>query len=297
MRIEMTSALDCYNLGTLARQNGDFAGTIAGFDACLNASPHPRLESLAWYNLSEVIFLNFDFKNRSPRSISDVEYSWSLRAEEGLSRAITGYNRALRLPMEGEPRIVQILTEDSEGAFHAAHQLKKFFSVYNSTAQNCGKKEFHLTPVKCFAAYDARRRITARGGRPRVRFDGVYISKLPVDFGMPEKDQPYSYLRFYEDGAVIQADIPGIPPAPAVNSFDKINCRYKGNYQIQGTILRCLFPVSAESSGSGKASTVEDEGEIVGDELHLHHVSYINNFYYDEQYAFSPFLWSKYSHS
>lgn len=290
MRIEMTSALDYYNRGTLARQNDDFAGTIAGFDACLTASPHPLLESLAWYNLSEVISLNFDFKNRSPRSISDVEYSWSLRAQEGLSRAIAGYNRALRLPMEGDPRIVQILTEDGEYAFRAAHQLKKFFSAYNSTAQNSGKKERHLTPLKCFAAYDARRQITARGERPRVRFDGVYISKLPVDFGMPEKDRPYSYLRFYEDGAVIESDLPGIPPAPAINSFDKTNCRYKGNYQIQGAILRCLFPVSA---GSGKASTVEDEGEIVGDELHLHHVSYINNFYYDEQYAFLPFVWSK----
>jgi len=44
--------------------------------------------------------------------------------------------------------------------------------------------------------------------------------------------------------------------------------------------------VAAESSASGKASTIEENGEIVGDELHLHHISYINNFSYDEQQKF-----------
>jgi hypothetical protein len=119
-----------------------------------------------------------------------------------------------------------------------------------------------------------------------IRFDGFYVSKQPIDFGMPEKNQPYSYLRFYNDGTVIQSDVPGIPPAATPDSFDRSNCRYRGQYQTDGYHLRCVFPVNAESSGSGKASTVEEEGEIVGDELHVHHVSYINNFSYDEQYKF-----------
>jgi hypothetical protein len=120
-----------------------------------------------------------------------------------------------------------------------------------------------------------------------IRFDGVYISKQPVDFGMPEKDQPYAYLRFYDDGTVIQSDIPGIPPAANLESFDTTNCRYKGEYRTDGNHLKCVFPVSAESSGSGKASTVEEEGQIVGEELHVRHVSYINNFSYDEEYKFA----------
>jgi len=119
-----------------------------------------------------------------------------------------------------------------------------------------------------------------------IRFDGVYVSKQPVDFGMPEREQPYSYLRFYNDGTVIQSDIPGIRPAATIDSFDKVECANRGHYQIHGHTLSCVFPVSAKSSATGKASTIEERGEIVGDELHLHHVSYINNFSYDEQYKF-----------
>lgn len=123
-----------------------------------------------------------------------------------------------------------------------------------------------------------------------IRFDGVYISKQPVDFGMPKEDQPYSYLRFYNDGTVIQSDIPGIPPAATVGSFDRAKCGNRGQYQIHGRTLHCVFPVSAESSATGKASRIEEKGEIVGDELHVHHVSYINNFSYDEQYKFHAWL-------
>jgi len=289
MYIEISAALDNYNRGTLARQQGDFAGTVAGFDSCLTASPHPRLECLAWYNLSEVIVQNFDFENRHPRTISDAEYSWSRRAEEGFSKAIEAYQRGLRLPLEADARIVQILNEDSKSALRAADELRKLLGAYNSTAKDCGKNQIDLAPLKCFAAYETKRRLHARGEYPRLRFDGVYISKQPVDFGMPEKHQPFSYLRFYDDGTVIQSDLPGVPPAATVKSFDRTNCRYKGEYQTQEHALRCVFPVSAESTGSGYASTVEDDGEIIGDELHLHHVSYINNFYYDEQYAFSAF--------
>ena len=120
----------------------------------------------------------------------------------------------------------------------------------------------------------------------RIRFDGVYISKQPVDFGMPEKDQPYAYLRFYEDGTVLESDIPGIPPATTLDTFNRTNCRYKGQYWTDGYFLKCVFPVSAQLSGSGRDSTVEEEGKIVGDELHVHHISYINNFSYDEEYKF-----------
>ena len=120
----------------------------------------------------------------------------------------------------------------------------------------------------------------------RIRFDGVYISKQPVDFGMAEKDQPYAYLRFYEDGTVIESDIPGIPPATTLDSFNRTNCRYKGQYWTDGYFLKCVFPVSAQFSGSCRDSTVEEEGKIVGDELHVHHISYINNFSYDEEYKF-----------
>jgi hypothetical protein len=120
-----------------------------------------------------------------------------------------------------------------------------------------------------------------------IRFDGVYISKQPVDFGMRIEDQPYAYLRFYDDGTVIQSDIPGIPPATTLDSFNPTNCRYKGRYMTDGYYLKCVFPVSAESTGIGRDSTVEEEGQIAGNELHVHHISYINNFSYDEEYRFA----------
>ena len=113
-----------------------------------------------------------------------------------------------------------------------------------------------------------------------IRFDGVYISKQPVDFEM------YAYVRFYEDGTVIGSDIRGIPPATTLDAFNTTNCRYKGRYWTDGHYLKSVFPVSAEFSGSGQAFTVEEEGQIVGDELHVHHISYGNNFSYEEEYKF-----------
>jgi len=104
---------------------------------------------------------------------------------------------------------------------------------------------------------------------------------------MAEKDQPYAYLRFYDDGTVIGSDIPGIPPATTLDSFNPTNCRYNGRFWTDGDQIKCVFPVSAESSGTNKDSTIEEEGRIVGDELHVHHISYINNFAYDEEYKFA----------
>jgi hypothetical protein len=47
-----------------------------------------------------------------------------------------------------------------------------------------------------------------------LRFDGLYISKLPVDYGAMLS---YSYLRFYDDGVVIECTVQGDRLTP---SFD-----------------------------------------------------------------------------
>jgi hypothetical protein len=113
-----------------------------------------------------------------------------------------------------------------------------------------------------------------------IRFDGVYISKQPVDF------EKYAYLRFYDDGTVIGSDFAGNPPATTLDAFNKNSCTYRGQYWTDGHSLKSVFPVSAASSGTGKGFTVEEEGQIVGDELHVFHISYGNNFSYDEEYKF-----------
>ena len=100
-----------------------------------------------------------------------------------------------------------------------------------------------------------------------IRFDGVYISKQPVDL------EKYAYLRFYNDGTVIGSDFAGNLPATTLEAFNKTSCTYRGQYQTDGQFLKSVFPVSAASSSTGIGFTVEEEGQIIGDELHVHHIT------------------------
>jgi len=52
-----------------------------------------------------------------------------------------------------------------------------------------------------------------------LRFDGLYISKLPVDYGAMLS---YSYLRFYDDGVVIECTVQGDRLTPSFLTFEAL---------------------------------------------------------------------------
>jgi len=68
-----------------------------------------------------------------------------------------------------------------------------------------------------------------------LRFDGLYISSLPVDYG-PLKS--YEYLRFYEDGTVIESSIQGDRSVENKSWFDKTDSTIQsGCYAVDGSSL------------------------------------------------------------
>lgn len=163
-------ALEHYNGAARARGGEDFDGAVAELDACLCANPHPLLEVLAWYNLGEIIFLNFDFGNRHSSSISDEEYYWRCRAEECIQRSIKTYDRCLKMPISANERIVS----DCHAAYEKAKALRKFFSSYGPVAYRYGEyqmrsdivlRSISLPPIRCLADWEGRRKAAARQNR------------------------------------------------------------------------------------------------------------------------------------
>lgn len=110
-----------------------------------------------------------------------------------------------------------------------------------------------------------------------LKFDGVYISKLPVDYGAMLS---YSYLRFYEDGTVIESSIRGERSTEIMTWFDRSNGSIsKGTYAMDDSSLH--FSVTSDSG------TVDYSGRIADGELHLHSLSRINGNEADDEYEFS----------
>jgi hypothetical protein len=108
-----------------------------------------------------------------------------------------------------------------------------------------------------------------------LRYDGLYITKLPVDYGITA----HSYLRFYDDGTVIESSIQGDRSAEAIRWFDKGDGSISnGSYSTDGDEIQ--FSVRSASG------TVDYSGRIVGGELHLHSHSHINGFETDDEWAF-----------
>lgn len=109
-----------------------------------------------------------------------------------------------------------------------------------------------------------------------LRYDGVYVTKLPVDYGITA----HSYLRFYDDSTVIESSIQGDRSADVMGWFDKGGDRSisKGQYSTTGDNIH--FSVTSDSG------TVDYNGRIVGSELHLHSYSHINAFETDDEWAF-----------
>lgn len=108
-----------------------------------------------------------------------------------------------------------------------------------------------------------------------LRYDGLYVTKLPVDYGIIS----YSYLRFYVDGTVIESSIQGDRSAEAMRGFDKGDRSIaSGSYNTNGDEIQ--FSIRSDSG------TVDYRGQIIGDELHLHSYSHINGFETDDEWAF-----------
>lgn len=110
---------------------------------------------------------------------------------------------------------------------------------------------------------------------PMLRYDGLYVTKLPVDYAITA----HSYLRFYDEGTVIESSIQGDRSAVVMRWFDKSDRSISnGSYSITGAEIQ--FSVTSESGA------VDYRGRIVSDELHLHSYSHINGNEADDEYEF-----------
>ena len=109
-----------------------------------------------------------------------------------------------------------------------------------------------------------------------LRYDGLYISKLPVDYGAMLS---YSYLRFFEDRTVIESSIRGERSTGIMSWFEKSD----------GSISSCTYEVDGSSlqfSVTSDSGTVDYSGRVVDGDLHLHSFSRINGNEANDEYEF-----------
>lgn len=163
MQPDNDSALDHYNRAARARRVDNFIGAVGEFDACLCSSPHALLEALAWFNLAEIIYLNFDFANRPANTISDEEYYWGLRAAEANLRAIEALEHASEAGVTASEEIVR----DAQTAYGKAESLGHFFANYDLFVVRDGQREYRpdtvfrslrLSPLRCLADWEENAR-------------------------------------------------------------------------------------------------------------------------------------------
>jgi hypothetical protein len=99
---------------------------------------------------------------------------------------------------------------------------------------------------------------------PELRHDGIYQSSAQSDDG----DTYWSYLRFYPDGTVIDTSSTG-EPADLQPWFNRrMDDPSVGHVSVQGNHLRF--------SQASKEGTVDYQGTIDGNTLHLASYSHIN---------------------
>jgi hypothetical protein len=160
-------ALDHYNRSAHARRVDDFTGAVTELDACLCCNPHPLLAALAWLNLAEIIYYNFDFASRAANTLSDEEFYWSLRATEANLRAIEALEECSQSGVTASEEMVR----DAQRAYEKAAALGQFFESYDQFIVRNGKREYRpfivmrdirLSPLRCLADWDevARREAT-----------------------------------------------------------------------------------------------------------------------------------------
>ena len=159
-------ALDHYNRAARARRADHFIDAVGELDACLCCHPHPLLGALAWFNLAEIIYLNFDFVNRPANTISDEEYYWALRAFEASLRAIESLEGCAQRGITASEEMVR----DGKKAYERAEALGHFFANYDLFVVRNGKREYrpdtvfrnlHLSPLRCLSDWEGSARLDA----------------------------------------------------------------------------------------------------------------------------------------
>jgi hypothetical protein len=98
-----------------------------------------------------------------------------------------------------------------------------------------------------------------------IRVDGVYQSEKIND--------SYHYLRFYDDGLVIAANVFGSP--------EEIATWFNRKWAEENDVSKGIFVISGysiEFSATSSRGTVDYEGEIEGQRLVIRVHSHINNY-------------------
>lgn len=170
MNKQQQIALDHYNRSARARRVNNFTGAVSEMDACLCCHPHPLLEALAWFNLAEIIYLNFDFANRPADTVSDEEYYWSLRATEANLRAIEALEKCSQTGATASEEMIR----DAHKAYEKAEALGYFFASYDLFIVRDGKREYRpdfvfrnlrLSPLRCLTDWEENARRDSIGKR------------------------------------------------------------------------------------------------------------------------------------
>src|SRR6266404_1357507 len=247
--------LEHYNRASRARRRDDFNLAVAELDLCLGSSPHPLLEALAWFSLGEIIFLNFDFRNRLSYSVSDEEYYWSIRAGEAMLRSIVAIERCSAEGVQGNEAMVR----DCHNAYEKAQALNEFFASYDPYIVKNGKREYRpdvvfrdlrLTPLRCLAEFESKAR---RDAAATLKLNGLYFNA----------DGFITHLKFYEDG-LIGCHSSG-NPHDVIRWLDRDHpAASKGRYELQGRQIQIGLTLSSGGTDSYSGWVLSDSLELVG---------------------------------
>lgn len=218
--------------------------------------------------------------------------STALNAKESATGVVKPYLRRDPVPqnlIDGNQPVLRSIEAGSEPALVTDRQYLNQPTVAAQVrfCPTCGKQA-QPTDMFCFQdgtplprqpislgsiAQDSN--IDIKGTEKMLRYDGLYVTKLPVDYGITS----YSYLRFYVDGTVIESSIQGDRSAEAMRWFDKGDRSISsGSYNTNGNEIQ--FSIRSDSG------VVDYSGRIIGDELRLHSYSHINGFETDDEWAF-----------
>lgn len=153
MSERVAKAIEHYNRSSRARRIDDFETAVHELDACLCLEPPPDLQMLAWFNLGEIIFLNFGFMNKDGKALSDDEYAWSLRSATAVEQALEVYERAAR-EIDRLPGV-----QSCRNVLERAEALRKFFAMYGHYVMRDGNMVYRaanafsrarLLSLRCF---------------------------------------------------------------------------------------------------------------------------------------------------
>lgn len=124
-----------------------------------------------------------------------------------------------------------------------------------------------------------------------LRYDGIYATGITTDdSGMPYRQ----YLRFYEDGTVLDASSIGTPAQVARWLVKDKRDLSSGRYTVDGD--RIAFTTHSEHvgrpdspAGDGPRVVIDYEGTVSHGALTLHSHSHFNGYEERRGYAFVAF--------